>query len=69
MRAMVHVRRARRCPSPDTTLHEVLYDAYASPLTPRVLPRWWIPVGVEVLFGKPTEENVAFRFLFKGRPW
>ena len=45
MRALVHVRRARRCPSSDTTLNDVLYVAYAAPLTPRVLPHLWIPVG------------------------
>ena len=46
MTAMEHVRRARRFPSSDTTLYEVLYVAYATaPLTPRVLPRWWKPVG------------------------
>ena len=44
-RAMVHVRRARRCPSSDTTLYEVLNVTHATPPTPRVLPRWWIPVG------------------------
>ena len=61
MRAMVHVRRARWCPSPDTTLYEVLYVAYTTPLTPRVLPRWWIPVGGRVLVWRVHCCHVRFR--------
>ena len=39
-RAMVHVRRARRCPSSDTTPYVVDKLGYASSFSPRVMPCW-----------------------------